>query len=568
MSEVLTDVARVENQEIAPDFLDPENYATNQSKVERFKREILPLFLESKDKRAKLEDRWKRYYHVWEGSHDIKYYDGAADLKVRMGRKILDTLVAQTKGSLWPENQLFRVIPNGPLAQERATKIEALLDHDIEQANLRNKLELFLTTGLIYGFAPLKTWWETESTTNYRRVLSQQGKGITFEPTTLYLYEGPRSEVVDPFRFYVWPNTARNVDSARVIFEDMTVSRSWIMNHVRQKKFAEAPVKRSFRAMEVPDDNRDIDSMRDARIHHQGYTTTDERPVKDDTVRVLEVWFKWDLYGKDREVHCKATIIGDEVIELRQNPYLYRKTFHPYDVWTVVDLIDNVYGQGKLSQVEDLQYALDALLNQAIDALNFQVNPIIIFNEMDVDEDTLQVTPRAKWRTRGQSARVSDAFDIVRPPDFSSVAFQGASQILGLFQDLGGAPPILQGKTGNKELTATEASVLAQGAGSFTTAMAAKIENQVLSPLLRRYYFLEEQFRSAASLARIANQLPEEVAAQDIIGDYTLRWEVSAGAAQSMQLEAVNGGMTAQPTGEGTMDLTSLTGLMGGQGGS
>lgn len=550
MSEVLTNVSRVEGLHEAPEFIDPENHASKERVVERVRQEVWPLFGEAKDRRTWLEDQWRKYYKIWKGTHQVKYYDGEADLRVKMGRKVIDTFVAQTRSQIFPQQQLFYIEPADAESAKQVPIIQKLLEHDLEQTRLDTLSDLFLMNGFVYGSTFLKTDWRVDSYQNYRRRRvelpgGQMGREVTREK--VYTYEGPKTTLVDPLRFYIYPITARNLDDAVAMFEDMEVSWNFLKGMEsrgvyhkvdRVKEGSIEPVSEKVEG--------GIESNRDERVDDHGYQVTTPKGK----YRIVECYTDFDLYGNGLKVPCKITWSGNDILEVRQNPFFDQR--HPYDQWRAIDLMDNVYGQGIVELMEDMQYAIDAFINQAVDSGNFQINHITLAMEDAVDFDTIQVSPRAIWAVRpGMVSRASDAASIVRPPDTMSTALSAAQFLIQLMQDTVSAHAILQGQVSGGETTATEASTAAQNAAAFVTTQASRVESQLLSPLLQRYHMREEQFRSPESLARIAGASRTGRDIQGIVGDYSLRWHVSQQAAQAMQLEASQGGMTARPTKQG-----------------
>lgn len=73
-----------------------------------------------------------------------------------------------------------------------------------------------------------------------------------------------------------------------------------------------------------------------------------------------------------------AVVCADHVLSIRQNPFFHQD--FPYLVWRVIDVQDQFYGQGLVESVEHHQYALNALLNQSLDAVVFQTNHIVVVN--------------------------------------------------------------------------------------------------------------------------------------------------------------------------------------------
>ncbi len=559
MSQIVENVSSVPGDERYPGMIDPENYALNKKVAKRVEDRIVNMLPRIRSERITLNSQWERYFRIWEGTHTIKYYDGEADLRIRMARKATDTFVAHTRASIWPEDALYEV--SSDTQPEKVDMIRDLIDHDIEQAELERKLDLFLTTGFIYGWCCFKTFWKVKSTTNWRR--RRRGENILTVPETIQLYEGPASDIVDPFRLYFHPITARSLDDATIIFEDISVTASFLQDMENAEIYVK--VDRVFKDpapdTKVASPIADMDAERDRRVENQGYTVTGMVREETEIHRLTEIYAQFDLYGNGRLIPCKITLVGDHLLEVRQNPFFEQRA--PYHMWRVTDLIDNIYGQGMMSLIEDYQYGIDALINQSIDNVNFQLNPIIYINEDLMDREQVKIRPRAVWSGTGSSR---EAFDIIRPPDSAQMGLQMAGVLIQMLENGVGTPPIQQGRVARSGTTATEISQVAAGAAAIGTAQAAKIRQDVMEPMMRTYYFLEEQFGSPSRHARIVNQLKQRLGRgeiQDLLGDYAIRWFVgTTEVLEKLQVEQFQGGVTATPGGGGVEEMTGqiLTG--------
>lgn len=554
MSTKLENVAAVPDQHLVPGLIDPTNYAGRPKDDERVRNKWIRLLPQVRSQRASITADWQRYYAVWEGTHSIRYYEGQADLKIKMIRKVCDTFTSHVKAAIWPENDLYEIIPGRNTTTEAAEAIRDVLDHDIEQAGLRDLTDLFLDTGWIYGIAVLKSFWGLETTTNYS--LRNIKGNLSVEPEELRLYEGPQTELVDPLRFYVYPIQARQLKDAEALFEDRTVTESFLRDMEAANVYRN--VQKVIDKKRAPDDDAvpngtnmrpiadDTTHERDSRINAHGFTVSGDTISPNPAYQLTEIWAKHDLKGDGRLVPCKITVVEDEIVEIRQNPFFDQEP--PYLMWRVKDLIDNVYGQSLVALIEDYQYAIDALFNQAIDSANFQINHITYINETYLDSDQIRVAPRAIWRGEGPPR---DSFEIIRPPDTTQVALQMAAFIIEMLENIAGQPPVRQGRIEHSRTTAKEASIAAQGAAAFGNATTSKLQQTVMCKLLFKYYKLEQQFRAMDSYAKITGQLPEQLDIQGIIGDYNFRWFVGDLAEQALLTDQLRAQLEAMAQAQG-----------------
>lgn len=537
-------------------LIDSKNYALDKGVMERVQEELLSHMPQVKANRTIMEERWGRLERMWQGKHEIRLVDTQSDIYVPMARKIVETFVSQVVTQIFPTNPMFflnAVGPNMQLAQSLLPQIEALIENDVENARVKAWMPLFLRRGFIAGCSIVKNFWKTTSTTNYRRRRLGGGEGepifYTTEAEELKTFDGPTFDVVDPLRWYIHPITSKTIDEARMVFEELDVDWSHL------KSMEEAGIYKKIdrikdRADSATRGGSIIDSNRDIRTQAYGYTVEDM--MMSDTYRLVEIWAKFDLYGDGRRLPCKIVCVGDTILEVRQNPFFSQRP--PYRAWRMTDTFDNFYGQGLMENIESMQYAFNAMFNQGIDNANWQQNPMIVINKSQLasNPSDIQIAPRSFLYTYGDP-RMNVHFE--RPPETYKISFDVAQLLSGMMQDIAGAPPIMQGKTGGRTQTATEADILRQGAGAFTNILASKIESELLSPMLQDFYMLEQQFRDAETYLKITGGAPpRQVSPQDLVGDYQFTWHVSTDATQRlMMLQAKGGGLTAAPaaaTGE------------------
>lgn len=519
----------------APNLVDDTNYALDPEIASRAKIEIIDLLPRIKDQRRLLESMWERFEKVWSAKQDIRLYEGRSDLYFPIGRKVVETQVAHTKAQLFPTADSFYIepSPDDPVSIMAAPRIARIMRHDVEQAKVERYLDLFLRQMFIYGPTIVKFFWKTVKSTNYRlRAMPETGPlaepgAMLYQPVAeeVLLYEGPTFQVVDLFRWYIHPITVQDIDDAQIIFEEADVTRGFLQSMEDEEVYAGVDRVLNREQEGIAAANGGADESRNARLSPYGLSIGQIKPSKRNEWRLTEVWAKFDLYGDGYEMPVKITVVDDIIIEIRQNPFWHQR--FPYRAVKYIDTFDNFYGQGLIESLEHQQYALNALTNQAIDAVIFQTNHIIAVNTAALDQDvsTLRIAPRAIWKVIGSP---KDAIEVIRPPDNSQAAFATAQLIAGMMQDTANAPPVMQGKMSSKEMTAFENATLMQGAQTGVMGTIRNVESSVLSPMLQYWYMMEQQFRAFESYIKIAGMPPIPMSSQDLVGDYSFRWMVSS----------------------------------------
>ena len=527
-------MATVENVSENMDGLDPRNRAEDLVIVDRIRVDVLSKLTGIRGDQAGLRNEWAASFDCWNQTHRVRLYEGASDLFIPVARNIVETFVAQIKSGVFPSVNTLLVEANPMAPGPSPQAIGELLRHCIEQAKVERHLELFIRDALIYGTAIVKFPWVEKTETVYRRrpIVPPELAGMispelaamtTVMPEQVRTYYGPAFRPVDIMRFYVYPLTCRDLEDATMIFEDLDAS----MSHLKAMEakgiyYDVARVKEQATSSVDPSADG-----RAGRTNRYGVNIDSGYSVGKfgDCYQLSEIWCIYDLDGTGNDIPCKIVSCGDLVLEARPNPFFHQSP--PYLAWKLIDMPDMFFGQGLVSGLKHQNYAVNALTNQGIDAAVFQTAPIVIANANGLTQGmgSIKLGHRSIIYVNGKP---SDSIEFVKMPDTSPTAFQTSSLIMQAMRDMAGAPPILQGKLGSNETTATEASILGNNAQSGVDNFIRSLEASVMSPLLQKWYFLLQQFMEEMQYFKIANE-PKDVgmSAADLVADVRLRWLVS-----------------------------------------
>lgn len=530
-------MAEVQNVSDSMDGIDPKNRADDPQIVARIRTEILSKLPNIRGDHGGLHTEWSACFDVWNQVHRVRLYDGGSDLFIPIARSIVETFVAQIKTGVFPSMNVLLVEANPMSVGPSPQAIGELLRHCVEQARVERHIESFIRDALIYGTAIVKFPWVEKTDTVYRRrpllppelagmvAPALAGKTIVM-PEKVRTFYGPGFRVVDPFRFYVYPLTSRDLDDASLIFEDIEVSYQHLKAMEQRGIYSGvARVKEQDGAKQEYASNED----RQKRLTRYGVSVETSKEGKyGDCYTISEIWCIYDLDGTGMEIPCKIVSCGDIVLEARPNPFFHQGA--PYLAWKLIDFPDLFFGQGLITGLKYQQYAINALVNQGIDAAVFQSAPIVIANAMNLAQGmgSIKLGPRSVIYVNG---RPDESIQFPKMPDNSSTSFQTASLIMQAMRDMAGAPPIMQGKLGANETTATEASILGNNAQSGVDNLIRSLEASVLSPLMFKWYLLLQQFMDDIVYLKIAGE-PKGfgLTADDLVGDYRTRWLVSTQA--------------------------------------
>jgi len=548
---------------------DPQNRVSDPLVSARVKVEILSKLDNIRADKQTLHDEWGACFDCWDQKHRVRLYEGASDLFIPVARNIVETFVSQVKANIFPTTHRFYVeaSPGAPGASPQA--IGALLRHFAEQAHIEQHIEAFIRSGLIYGTAIAKFPWIERRYDVFRRqplippemapfVTPDLAAAMRVTKESVKSYDGPAFRTVDLFRFYVYPITAPDVESATLLFEDIDVSWSHLKAMERAGVYADVD-----RCKDRIHPGNQSDGDRNQRLGRYNVNVEAARTMaptargKGDHYVITEIWAMFDIDGTGYEEPCKIVACHDVILEIRKNPFWSSRP--PYRVWRLIDFPDLFFGQGLMTGLKHQNYAVNALVNQGIDAAVYQSNPIVIANSNALTQGlgSIKLGHRSVIYT---NERPGDAVEFVKIPDTSPTAFQTASLIMQSMRDMAGAPPILQGKLGSRDTTATESSIIGANAQSGVQSLTSSLEASVLSPMLYDWRVLAQQFLDEEVWLKVTNEpKPVGISAQDIVGDYYTRWLVSgqvkqeAGAIQEEavmnQARILRGGGAAGPMG-------------------
>jgi hypothetical protein len=533
--ELLSDTSLDTGKEQAPDQIDDQNYAADPEVYKRAMEQVFSLFQPVRDEKLKTRERITRFWKVWNGQHDQWLYQGRAKLYWRLGYKIVETFINHIKPQAFPSDDSFYIepAPYDPIAMVNAQTARRILKHDVEHSRVERWTDMLLRDGLIQGTGIVKTVWQTRSTKNYKRNIVQgyndKGKSVmmpmfgAMPDDRLTLKEGPTFSPVNILDWFIHPITARDIEDAELVWEDVTVPVYYLTSMQASRKFV--GVDKALAEGDSKKSQTDTSSAKDVLLARQGVVQAEVMRKRPNAYQIQEAYCKFDLYGDGTFVDTKMVWLGSHLLECRQNPNFFQEP--PYFAWHCIDVKDYFYGAGIVEPIEHLNLAANAMGNQMLDAIALQVNHILGVNVAMLAQDVaaLRISPRAIWASLGDP---NEVFKEIRPQDNTQTALAGLQLLSGVMQDVAGAPPVMQGKQSNKDgTTATEIQAVALGAAAGVQSMVRNFEVQVMSPWLQRAWMLEQQYRSVRNATKIAGSAPIKVAPADVAGDFGMRWLVS-----------------------------------------
>jgi hypothetical protein len=521
--------------------IDPQNYALDEEKVSRFKKEIVSLFPMIEAQRVPMEERWNRYHHVWarKNTSDSRFYTGVNDAYFPVGFANVETLVAYLTTNLFQAGPKFALRGLSPMTPPQVIqKLSTLMTYYIHQANMELMWPQFVRQGVVMGPTVVKNVWRDEHQRVYKPQIVMGPNGPQVQPVQdeITLYKGPTFQVVDMLAFYCYPYYELDLDRCQILYEKIDRDFRDIQN--LENRGVYLGTERLKNSQEMAQNSRDAirrNVNMDFRTQPYGLS---RYQIRDPNVFTLnEVWCWFDLNGDGYRIPCKAVVANDIVIELRQNPFWTQRP--PYRMWRAIQHQDHIWGMGVMEIIEHHQYTLNAIINQALDANLFQTNQMVA-----IDGDRYQgllsefeMVP-ASMIPFSTGAPVQDAIQFLKPENTAAEAFSVANIVAGSMQDSIGTPPVTQGKFSNKERTATEVNAVGAGASIKIDVMVRNLALSILQTWLEDSFALTQQFCQADMDFKITGMPPIQLSPSDVNQSPLFQWLTAQEADAYMQQQA------------------------------
>jgi hypothetical protein len=186
------------------------------------------------------------------------------------------------------------------------------------------------------------------------------------------------------------------------------------------------------------------------------------------------------------------------------------------------------YGHGFGKKVRPLQYLTNDFANQTNDVGIYGLNPVVKRIPSKMAGPLRPLAPGVVW-----DVQEMDAISFDRPPiEQVGTGMQMMNMYLGMGQDFGGAPPILQGSKGGKTATATQA--LQRNAMGPIQDTVEDIEQDIMLPLMWGCWKLCQQYMPDDVMMRVGGE-SVRVKKEDLDIDPDFIWLASSQAMNAQQ---------------------------------
>jgi hypothetical protein len=437
------------------------------------------------------------------------------------GRRAAERTVVRAVSLLTPNEKCFEVLPGFDVLPEIVANCDKFMDYILRRKiRSRSNINLLVRSMFMYGICILKT-----------SVQVRNGQ------------VWPYQRVVDPFAFYIFPETSESVDHAELIFED------FLFSYERYNALAQKGLVSEIKRSDVTEPTWPYHLTE--RLAYQGITTpsadlsTQLDRVGDELQRIgagfislSELWLPRN--DKLYQVHIAWNVTGGpRIVNFVQSEYdepMYRTALHR-------PLAGETYTNSMMDDLTELDNVQNDTFNQFKDAVDWEQGFVAVDESESAGsrKDTWKMKGRAKWSLGGNPREI---LNLLQPNQTSTNQLRAWQIELGLINALAGTGTIAEGQPGrNMPRAGGAVNTLINLSMADVQDMAELVEQEVLTPSLYDIYKVSMQFIPDSQLMRIAGAkanytggvVSSVIRRKDIAGDFDFEW---VGAQQSQDDQA------------------------------
>ena len=470
---------------------------------------------EVRSRRLQIEDEWLKAHDAWIGVQTYSFYESEFKHFIPAFRRTIEKTVTRQIAQLMPHHEFFQIYPGDEMdvmADKEMTSIHRYMDWLLtDHIKIRRVAKQLVRTFDLYSRCITKSTVKV-----YDMPRMRQGK-IVGSVQQVW----PTCRAVDPFSFYVWPETASNLDEAILVFEDVVMP---------YQEYEEA-VKLGLADAINPEDLRPPiwPWHLSQRLDRVGMMTPNplERvssgepsaagTMKQAFVQLAEIYFRgagnrWIMGWLVRNINpVKFTRL-----------HFSRYPRPPYRMAVARELPGQHYTPGQGQDIEALQVLLNDQFNQGEESRAVASGPPVILDPARVKRaDSFVFGYRRKWY--GDPAAVK----MLEIPD-TSVSALRAAQFTMAYMEGFGPSGLMQGQPprGTPRGSGAVAQLVSM-AGADIVDSAKTIEEECLTPTLQDLFDLTVAFVPDLQILQIPGAegfQPIMMTMNELFGGWKFKW--------------------------------------------
>lgn len=483
-----------------------------------------------RQRRKFIEYEWLLNYRAWQGwpsqSYTLPLPDGAVHYFIPHARRAIERNVSRVVKLLMPQTEWFQVLPNDLISYDHSEAVQSVYKYFYEKKLKTKRLISSLTRCLyLYDFGVLST-------------------SVKIEGENIWPYQRD----VDPFNFYIFPDTASTLEEALFLFEDRIIPLQ-VYNSLVDKDNPSQSYYTPITAAELTSPEWPYHLIE--RIAYRGlYSPSDFTQGTGNYKRLTEYEMQ-EAYAKTRNNLANQ---NKSFVSLTK---LY---FRISSNWYICEICNNL-NEPKVVRVDDVENAplyrwasaralpgelylnspmddvrvLQTLTNSAISQVeaNRQVvaePPVAIDMTAAGRLEPYIYKNRQWWKVPGNPRDIIQQLDV---KDTTDVGLKTWQVYLAQINSLAGSGTIAEGQPGrNMPRAGFAVDSLINLAMTDLEDVANTIEQELLTPGLSDIYHIFNEYVPNDQLIKIPGKARDMIKAytvDDLYGDYTFSWIGSLG---------------------------------------
>lgn len=481
-------------------------------------KRLEPVIQQVRDRHSSVERVWLQNHAAWRGIRTRFFYNSESFKHyVPAARRAIERTATRMRAMLAPQNDFFEVYPGDifDLANTGASDaVSSYLAYLFEQRIRTKSLVAQLCRSiLLYGRAITKTSVLVEH-------WSEDAEG-----EVAHVDIWPTMRAVDPFSFFVFPETITDLEDAQLIFEDSMYPWSDYLDAVEQSGGLIDPLDRNdlekptwpthhverlqLGLVSAPTDlNAGVDGDRSkGRDNEVGKFVHVSEVFLKYQQTWLQIWIAWNLKDGPRIVR------NHQIVGPRQ----------PYRMALAREIPGETDTTAMMDDIEPLQILLNDQVNRMEEAASISaVPPTAVDPNRVTRADSLVFRPRAKWLVEPDGVKMLEVRDTSRGSQ--AAVMSTLNLITSVFSPGGiveGTPPRGSPRAGFAFSSMVNLSM------ADIKDLADTIEESLLTPSLRDLYALTVRFVPRDQVLRIpgtADYQPQNLTTYDLYGHWNFKW--------------------------------------------
>lgn len=480
--------------------------------VQDLTKKLQEVIVEVRHRRRPVEQEWLHIHSMWHNKHSRPQYRSKTfSYYIAMGRRTIERSVVRTKQIILPTPAFFEVRAVDDFdaeASQRAASVHAYLDYYMrKRVKVHRYASELVRHLLLYGLACSKTTVE-----------------VYHERNSVEIW--PRTRTVDPFMYYIYPETALDTEDRLLVFEDhmMPYSRYQALAKAgRVEPIAQSTLKRP----EWPDHIQQ-------RLAKTGLSDPSNVPSlpKQNYVALTEAWFQ--AGGGWWQAWIVWNIEDGPKMVLGPKPSRYGS--YPYRDAVARSLAGEYCTNSMGHDVEPLQVWFNDAINQMESArVTSSLPPVAVDRSRLGRADSLQYGERRIWDIPPDAVKQIDIADT------STSSLRVAQVIIGLMNSVTGSSSLMEGQAGRNMPRAGFAvnSLLNLNLADLKD-VAEVTAYEILEPTLQDVYEVTKVFvpsRQILTLGGSEDMRAMTITAGQLYGEFAFNWLTSL-SSQDSQMRA------------------------------